>query len=357
MISGVDKMLEEINFENINNDKLELEYNEQLFLLIKKILMDYKLKYGNILLGFFSDKNLLKIFKLNRKQYGYNKDSYLSILSLTYILIYFDKLLQNLYNAHKDDKIIKIFLNEFFEDENKLSYFCNDLVGDVFNKNAELSISKINDKSAMLLIDTFFNSIHKIKLYYNIHFGRVSNKYIINYKKEIKKSSILLNFIYKISKNLTNNDIIFIYNLYRKNIDELTESDFETLTNIVNNFSKNQIVVKPNFLIEEDFNIIERIPKFLISNNQRLIFNNFQNCNRMLKKEEIEVLTFDCHIGKYTYLCKIRKLIGSLHFCLYNSEKLIFKDRIYFLEDLNRIIILIKEHNQLEESEYNFARI
>lgn len=352
-------MLEEINFKNINNDKLKLEDNKQLFFLIKEISGDYKLKYSNILLVFFSDKNLLKIFKLNRKQYGYNKDSYLSLLSLTYILIYMDKLLQNLYNLHKNNKLIEIFLNEFFEDENKLISFYNNLAGDVFNENTKLSMFKINDKSAMQLIDIFLTSIHKLKLYYNINFGKVNNKNIINYKKEVKESSILLNFIYRITKNLADDEIMFIYNLYQKNIEQLTKSDFEILTNIVSNFSKKYIIVKSNFLLKEDFNLIKKITEFLINynNNRKLIFDNFQNCIWMLKKEEMEVLTFDCHIEKYTYMCKIRKLVGSLHFCLYNNEKLIFKERIYYLDDLNRIIIMIKEHNQLEESEYNFSRI
>lgn len=339
--------------KKISNDKLNVETNEELFDLIKQILSNYAFKYNDILLDFLKDRNLLKIFKLNRKQYGYRKESYLSNLSLTYILIYLDNLLKTLDETHVNKKISTIFLKEYFDDENKLISFVNSVVGDVFDNEAELSTYIIKEKNKKFLTDNFLIGIHKTKLYYNIYFGKICNRYIINYKKEVKNNDILLKFIYKVTKNLNTTEIIFIYNLNNKEIEKLTSAEQEILTDIVNAFSKNNIVVKNNLLVEEDVILIKQIPKFL-ANNEKIIFNNFQECNRILKKEEREFLTFDCYIKEKLYFCKIRKTSGSLHFCLYDDTKLILKDRIYYLDDLNRFIILIDEYNQIIEKEYNF---
>lgn len=353
--SGEDSMKMDISFETISNEQLIIKSNKQLLNLIKDILEKYKLSRREIIINYFNDKDLLKVFELSRRRYKFTRESYLSNLSLTYILVYFNSLLETLEIIHKRKSISKTFLDNYFEDENKLTCFCSDLAGDVFNKYTELSEQKIVRKNNILLFDDFFTGLNKMKLFYNIYFGKVSNKYIMNYKVD-KEDTILRKFVYKISKNLNDVEIMFIYNLQKKDIENLTKEEDKIFKNIIKVFNKKEsnIIVNPNFLIDEDKKMLDQIPIFLKNTNYEIIFDNFEHSNKVIGKEAIEVYTFNSIVGRNTYHCKIRKIYGSLHLYLYDGEKIIFKDRIYFLEDLKRFIIIIEEQNRFKENEYNF---
>lgn len=354
MKNGEDRMKENILFETISNEKLKIENNNQLLDLIKSILAKYKLSYSEILINYLKDKNLLKIFELSRRRYRYTRESYLSDLSLTYILVYLNSLLERLEEIHERKSISECFLDKFFEDENKLTYFFSDLVGDVFNKHTELSKEKIVKRNNILLFDTFLTGLNKMKLKYNIYFGRVSNKFIMNYKTD-KEPNVLQKFVYTISNDLSDKEILFIYNLPKKDVEQLTNEESKIFENIIKKFRKkgSKFIVKPNFLIEEDIKLLEQVPRFLSSNN-KIIFDDFQNCNEVLGKEALEVYTFNCTVNKNVYFCKIRKIYGALHLYFYDEDTIIFKDRIYFLEDLRRFLIVIEEYNQIKENDIDF---
>ncbi len=354
--NGEDSMIENIQFESISNVKLAVESNEQLFSLIKKTAEKYKLEHSEIITKYFEGKNLLKIFELNRRRYKYTRDGYLSKLSLTYILVYFDIFLTSLEKIYRRKSISQSFLDEYFEDENKLTYFCSDIVGEVFNvKYRNLSNANIERNVHILLVYDFLTGLNKMKLYYNIYFGRVCNRYIMNYKTDKEKDEILY-FIYKISKDLKDNEILYIYNLCKKNMEKLTKQEHRIMKNIVNTFDKkdSNIIVQPNFLLEEDIKIIESIPNFLKKATQEMTFSDFKNSSTVISKEGIEVYKFQVKVNINTYDFKVRKILGKLHFYLYDEEKIIYKDRIYFLDDLNRFLIVIKEYNKIKENNYNF---
>ena len=348
-------MKENIIYEKITNDKIEFQSNEQLLSMIKKIMDKYNLNHNEILLNYFKDKNVLKVFELNRKRYRYTRDGYLSIRSLTYVLVYFDTLLDQLEQLHKRKGISKIFLDSYFMNENKLTNFCSDISGDVFNAYSSTTYDSIKKSNLYLLTNDFLTGLNKMKLYYNIFFGRANNRYLLNYKNELNKEELKY-FICKISKNLKNEEIMFIYELLNKNLEQLTKDEEKVMKNIIKTFNKkdSNIIVYPNFLLEEDKFIISNIPQFFKDFEKEMIFSDFENCNKVINKESIEVYTFQVKVNTNTYDCKIRKLLGALHLYLYDEDKIIYKDRIYFLDDIKRFLIIIKEQNRIKENNYSF---
>lgn len=348
-------MNKDILFEKINNKKIDIKNNEQLLELICKILKEYKLVHSKILLDFFKNKNLLKVFEFNRRLYKYTPEGYLSKMSLTYALVFFDTFLGQLENLYKRKSISEKFLDSYFENEKKLTCFCSDIVGTVFNKNINSTYFNIERKTMLLLTDEFLTGLNKMKLYYNIYFGKASNKHIMNYKNEISHEE-LLEFIYKISKDLKDEEIMYIYSLCKKDMEELSKSEIKILDNIIKSFSKKKsnIIVEPNFLTDEDKNNIQQIPNYLNNIDSMLIFKDFNECNEVISKEILEVCTFIAQIRNAHYICKIRKITGSLHLYIYDNDNIIFRDRIYFLEDLKRFSLIIKEYNTIKENNYNF---
>ena len=125
---------------------------------------------------------------------------------------------------------------------------------------------------------------------------------------------------------------MFIYELLNKNLEQLTKDEEKVMKNIIKTFNKkdSNIIVYPNFLLEEDKVLIANIPQFLKDFEKEMIFSDFENCNKVINKESIEVYTFQVKVNTNTYDCKIRKLLGALHLYLYDEDKIIYKDRIYF---------------------------
>lgn len=348
-------MKKDISFEKINNNRLYMENNEQLLSLIQDIMKKYELEHSEIIFAYFKDKDLLKIFELNRRRYKFTREGYLSDLSLSYILVYFDKLLEKLELMHKRKSISDCFLDKYFENDDKLTYFCSDIVGDVFNVHTRLSISSIENHISVLLFNDFLTGLHKMKLYYNIFIGRVSNKYIMKFKSEVNDSK-LLDFVNRISINLTDDEIMYIYNLCKRNMEELSKDQFKTMNNIIKSFNKKKshIIVQPNYLIDEDKILIKNIPNFLKNQDSGITFKNFQDCSNVLKQEANEVYIFIAEINKNIYTCKIRKMMGALYLYIYDDQNIIYKDRIYFLEDLKRFVLIIKEQNMIKVNNNNF---
>lgn len=348
-------MNHDISFENICNDKLDLENNEQILNLTQKILEKYKLTYSEIIFNFLMGKDLLKIFELNRKLYKFIKESYLSELSLTYILVYLENLLESAEEIYRRKSLLKVFLKDYFEDINKLIFFCNEIVGDVFNKKINVSQFSIKNKSKSLLINDFLVGLNKLKLYYSIYFGKVNNRDVLKFKSETDRDTILI-FIYKISSNLTNNEIMYLCNLFSKDMEKLSKRDFNIIKNIIKRISndKSKIIVKSNSLGKDDEVLIKQLPTFLNKIDSEIIFRDFQNSNKIINKEGIEVHNFVAEVNENIYNLKIRKIAGSLILYIFDQQKILYKDRIYFLEDLRRFVLIIKEKNRIKENFISF---
>ena len=75
--SGEDSMKMDISFETISNEQLIIKSNKQLLNLIKDILEKYKLSHSEIIINYFNDKDLLKVFELSRRRYKFTRESYL----------------------------------------------------------------------------------------------------------------------------------------------------------------------------------------------------------------------------------------------------------------------------------------
>lgn len=353
--NGVDSLNKNIPFEEIENNKITLKNNEQLLSLIQKTINECKLKHNEILIKYFKDKNVLKTFEFNRKRYKFIREGYLSKRTLTYVLVYFDILLKQLEQIHKRKSISNIFLDLYFENESKLSCFCNNIVGDIFDVHKLPSYDFIEKRSMLILTDDFLTGLNKMKLYYNMFFGKTNIRYLMNYKNELNNER-LKDFIYRISKNLNDKEIMFIYILCKRDIESLSKEDIKFLENIVKTFSmkKSNIIVEPNFLTNEDNEFIKKISTFLNGIDNKIVFKDYEKCSKVINKDSIEVYTFLANIGNNIYHCKVRKMIGLLHLFVYDNQKIIFKDRIYFLEDLKRFVIVIKEYNTLKENSINF---
>ena len=238
---------------------------------------------------------------------------------------FFNKIYTNLTTNTKEIKMFRNYEIYIFNKENiksfynKISRFCNDIIG--IKKNFEIIKTKgdINHLYSFIIY-----SNNEINLKYKITIINIKKEDIVNSKY---KDFVINTFINNIINLFDNNEI------YLKNINITTE-DEKLLTKLDYSDSEYQILLRK---LKLDIIIIAylRIRKMFLINNFRLMLNyySFKRKNENILRRFTDIT--DTVIKKYFYL---RKLLIETEIITICSRKIMDKLNIFTKDGPNLIL-------------------
>ena len=324
----LDKSDKEINFKN----------NQETKNYILGLINTYEFSYRDNLFKFFLDLNYEQVFKF-RKTFSAKRLKYSCkrFLMLT-------KSLSNLF-----DEVYKTLERdiEFTYNFIQASYFYNIsdmrmfILDSLCIKNFE---EDTNEFDRFRIINNFFNGIMNLRNFYLLNFEDINNYSfgIINELSNQRKYQLFK----KIIKLLKDEDINTIYQVKGLSYIDITKNE--------------ELVKKINEIPEHINNTNIRIRKQELSKDNQLILNLMKekihkNDNSNYKITNIEcyeysngikseLISFNINQQNTFFKVKIIQLNLQLFSYIYIDKKLINKDRIFRIDDFDRIFYIIDEH-------------
>lgn len=328
---------------NNKYSKNDIENQKKILDIVKEIIVDNDLIYGDVIFRLFEDLDLDLLFFFNNTRYKNSlKFSYYSLYNL---IIYFDWYISKIDYTFKrnDDFLYKFMINILFDQKSNYKHLYDILQNKEFKIKDHLRITE------NFLIGRFKNGIYKTKTQYYINFGINTNSKFKTFDRSTNTDK--LDQIYRMSKNLCDNSIFDIYYLSFINDKDITFLEIEKIDRIVEDIaiSNPKVLIINNSIKQNESKLIndyvekltDNIKKFKMLADNFTILNDYQN-QYIIKLFEGKI----CFHKNKEYNVKILKTKGIIFAYINYKSQVIFKDRIFTKEDAIRIVKFIEYYDK-----------
>jgi len=327
----LDKSDKELNFKN----------NQETKNYILGLINTYDFPYRDNLFKFFLDLNYEQVFKFRKtfsaKRLKYSCKRFLILMKSLSDL--FDEVYKIL--ERDIDFTYKFIQTSYFYNISDIRMF---ILDSLCIKDFE---EDTNDFDHFRIINNFFIGIMNLRNFYLINFEEMNNYSfgIINELSNQKKYQLFK----KIIKLLKDEDINTIYQVKSLSYNDITKDEelVKKINDIPEHLKNTNIKIRKQELSKDNYSILNLIKEKLYkSENIKYKITNVE-CYEYSNGIKSELIIFNIYHQNILFKIKIIQLNLQLFSYIYIDKKLINKDRIFRIEDFDRIFYIIDEHTLL----------
>ena len=328
----LDNSDKEINFEN----------NQETKNYILGLINTYDFPYRDNLFKFFLDLNYEQVFKF-RKTFSAKRLKY-SCKRFLILIKSLSELFDEFYKAfERDINFTYNFIQKsyFYNISDTRMFILNSLCIKDFEED-------INEFDRFRIMNNFFNGIMNLRNFYLINFEDINNYScgIINELSNQRKYQLFK----KIIKLLKNEDINTIYQVKSLSYNDITKNDelVKKINEIPEHIINTNIKIRKQELSKDNYLILNFIKEKLYKNdnsNYKITNIEYYEYSSGIKSE---LIIFNISYQNIIFKVKIIQLNLQLFSYIYIDKKLINKDRIFRIDDFDRIYYIIKEYNHIK---------